>query len=336
MSTLPSPAIQIGPHQLTGQVMLAPMAGISDQPFRRLCLERGAALATSEMLHSDQRLWQSRKSQQRLTFDPRDGLASVQIAGADPTMLAQAASACEALGAQMIDINMGCPAKKVCNALAGSALLTDPTLVAQILEAVVQAVAIPVTLKIRTGPCRDSRNARLIAHIAEQSGIAALVIHGRTRADRFKGEAEYHTIAEVKAHSSLPIIANGDITSGHEARRVLNLTQADGLMVGRAAQGDPWIFGRIQRYLDTGQQQPLPQASEICETLLQHLETLETFYGSVMGPRIGRKHIGWYLKNIPGGEELRRLAMPLEQGHAQRELIDQWFTIHQPEVACAA
>lgn len=316
--------------------MLAPMAGISDQPFRRLCLERGAALATSEMLHSDQRLWQTRKSRQRLIFDPRDGLASVQIAGADPSMLAQAAAACEQLGAQVVDINMGCPAKKVCNALAGSALLTDPSLVAQILQTVVAAVTIPVTLKIRTGPCRESRNARLIAQIAEDCGIAALVIHGRTRADRFKGEAEYQTIAEVKAHCGLPIIANGDIRNGPDAKRVLELTHADGLMVGRAAQGDPWIFDRIQHYLNTGQQQALPEGPEICTTLLQHLEMLESFYGPVMGPRIGRKHIGWYLKHIPGGETLRRLAMPLEQGHAQRELIDQWFTTHQPEVACAA
>ncbi len=251
-------------------------------------------------------------------------------------MMASAAARCQQMGIQMVDINMGCPAKKVCNAMAGSALLSDPGLVTNILQAVVNAVDIPVTLKIRTGPSPDQRNALEIADIAQQCGIAALVIHGRTRADRFKGEAEYATIAKVKAESDIPIIANGDIRSAREAARVMEISGADGVMIGRAAQGNPWIFGQIQHYLDTGYEKPGPDSSQICDTLLTHLKGLESFYGPVMGPRIGRKHIGWYLQNLSGGEQLRRCVMPLEDGSAQRDLIRQWFTTYQPEAAQAA
>ncbi|MEM6575690.1 MAG: tRNA dihydrouridine synthase DusB [Pseudomonadota bacterium] len=328
--------LKLGPHALRGRVLLAPMAGISDQPFRRLCRQHGAALTTSEMLHADQRLWHTRKSSQRIRMDEDEEVRSIQIAGAEPAMLADAARACEELGAQLVDINMGCPAKKVCNKLAGSALLTDPELVQRILTAVVGAVTIPVTLKIRTGPCPETRNALEIAAMAEDCGIQALVIHGRTRADRFRGEAEYDTIGQVKAQVSIPVIANGDIHTPEDAARVLRLTEADGVMIGRAAQGNPWLFAQVQRFLDSGEHLPGPQPDELGQTLVQHLAALEDFYGPVLGPRIGRKHIGWYLQRIAGGTELRQTLMPLTEGVAQRDRIRQWFENHQPTMADAA
>lgn len=293
-------------------------------------------MTTSEMLHADQRLWHTRKSSQRIRMDEDEEVRSIQIAGAEPAMLADAARACEELGAQLVDINMGCPAKKVCNKLAGSALLTDPELVQKILTAVVGAVTIPVTLKIRTGPCPQTRNALEIAGMAEDCGIQALVIHGRTRADRFRGEAEYGTIRQVKARVSIPVIANGDIQTPEDAARVLRMTDADGVMIGRAAQGNPWLFTQVQRFLDSGELLPGPQPDELGQTLVHHLAALEDFYGPVLGPRIGRKHIGWYLQRIAGGTELRQTLMPLTEGVAQRERIRQWFENHQPTMADAA
>ncbi|MEM9533423.1 MAG: tRNA dihydrouridine synthase DusB [Pseudomonadota bacterium] len=327
-------ALSIGPHTLDGRVLLAPMAGISDLPFRQICRRLGAALATTEMLHADQRLWESRKSASRLRVDRSAGLVSMQIAGADPEQLAQAARACEARGADLVDINMGCPAKKVCQVMAGSALMSDPGLIQQILERVVAAVAIPVTMKMRTGPAPEQRNAPEIARLAEQAGIQALVIHGRTRADRFRGQAEYDTIAECVSRVSIPVIANGDITSDEVAATVLRQTGAAGVMIGRGAQGDPWLLQRVHARL-AGLPVPRPASrTEIGSMLLQHLATLEAFYGPLMGPKIGRKHIGWYLAQLNDSSALKREVMTIDSGGRQREHIARWFGLTQlPEAA---
>lgn len=288
--------LKIGPYQLKNRLILAPMAGVTDRPFRQLCREQGAAMAVSEMVIADPSFWKTRKSIHRLDHKGEDLPISVQIAGGDPDMLATAAKLNQDMGAQIIDINMGCPAKKVCNKAAGSALMKDEKLVQAILEAVVSAVDIPVTLKIRTGWDTDNKNALAIAKMAESSGIQALAIHGRTRTCGYKGYAEYNTIAQVKQQISIPVLANGDIDTPEKALEVLKYTQADGLLIGRAAQGAPWIFDDIQYYLDHGKKRPAKALSEVEKIILIHLQNLHEFYGAKMGHRIARKHIGWYLK----------------------------------------
>lgn len=293
-------APRIGPYTLPNRLILAPMAGVTDRPFRQLCRRLGAGLVVSEMVTSDVRLWNSRKSSLRLLHAGDPEPRSVQIAGGDPQMLAEAARKNVELGAQIIDINMGCPAKKVCNKAAGSALLRDEPLVREILQAVVGAVDVPVTLKIRTGWDRQNRNGITVAKIAEDAGITALAVHGRTRADLYTGEAEYDTIAAIKQAVSIPVFANGDIDSPQKAKAVLDATGADALLIGRAAQGRPWIFREIDHYLRTGETLPAPALIEVERILLEHLAALHAFYGELMGTRIARKHVGWYLATLPG------------------------------------
>lgn len=296
------------------------MAGVTDRPFRQLCREQGAAMAVSEMVIADPAFWKTRKSMHRLDHTGEDLPISVQIAGGDPEMLATAARLNQDMGAQIIDINMGCPAKKVCNKAAGSALMKDEKLVQNILEAVVSAVEIPVTLKIRTGWDTCNKNALTIAKMAQDSGIQALAIHGRTRACAYQGQAEYETIARVKQQLSIPVFANGDIDSPEKAAEVLSYTKADGLLIGRAAQGAPWIFGDIQHFLEHGTKRPTKSMEEIEQIILTHLNNLHMFYGETMGHRIARKHIGWYLKtNSSHGEfikEFNRIESPKEQINA--------------------
>ncbi|WP_416422225.1 tRNA dihydrouridine synthase DusB [Pseudomonas sp. App30] len=310
-------AVRIGPYTLNNSLILAPMAGVTDQPFRQLCRRMGAGLVVSEMVTSDMSLWNSRKSRLRMIHEGDPEPRSVQIAGGDAQMLAAAARANVEMGAQIIDINMGCPAKKVCNKAAGSALLKDEALVQEILHAVVAAVEVPVTLKIRTGWDRANKNGITVARIAEQAGISALSVHGRTRADLYTGEAEYDTIAAIKQAVSIPVFANGDITSPQKARQVLDATGADGLLIGRAAQGRPWIFRETEHYLRTGELLPAPQLSEVEQILLEHLAALHAFYGDVMGVRIARKHVGWYLATLPGAKEFRAQFNRLEDTEAQ-------------------
>ncbi len=293
--TPPTPAISIGPYTLPNRVILAPMAGVTDRPFRQLCRRLGAGWVVGEMVTSDPSLWHTRKSRQRMDHTGEPAPRVVQIAGGDAEMLAEAARLNAELGAEVIDINMGCPAKKVCNKAAGSALMRDERLVDEILNAVVAAVDVPVTLKIRTGWCADSNNAVRIAGLAEDAGIRALAVHGRHRQQRYAGEAEYDTIAEVKSRVSLPVFANGDIESPEKAARVLAYTQADALMIGRGAQGNPWIFDQISHYLDHGTHMAPPTLAERHQVLDEHLAALHAFYGEVMGVRIARKHVGWYL-----------------------------------------
>lgn len=290
--------MKIGSYQLSNNLILAPMAGITDRPFRNLCKQFGAGLAISEMVASNPALRQHKRTLLKADHSGEIGLRSVQIVGTNPVDLAQAAVYNEQHGAQIIDINMGCPAKKVCSVAAGSALLRDEPLVSDILQQVVQAVQIPVTLKIRTGWDKDSRNAVTIAQLAEQSGIAALTVHGRTRACGFKGDAEYDTIKAVKAAVTIPVIANGDITTVEKAKYVLDYTSADAIMIGRAAQGRPWFFAEIQHYLQTGEQMVQADLAKIKNTLLQHLQELYLFYGALNGVRIARKHIGWYFSPL--------------------------------------
>ncbi len=317
--------IQIGPYQIDSQVILAPMAGITDRPFRQLCRRLGAGLVVSEMVTSDTGLWQSRKSRLRLDHSGEAEPIAVQIAGGDPEMMAEAARMNAANGAQIIDINMGCPAKKVCNKAAGSALLRDEKLVADILAAVVKAVDLPVTLKIRTGWDLEARNALQIARIAEASGIAALAVHGRSRACRFQGAVEYETIAEVVKSVKIPVFANGDIDSPGKARWVLERTGAQAVMIGRAAQGKPWIFREIDHFLRTGEQIPSPSLLEVRELLSSHLRELYGFYGEVMGPRIARKHLGWYLHTLPAGEVFRRHLNRIEKAQEQHASVWNFF-----------
>lgn len=320
MSTL-----RIGNITLASNLVLAPMAGISDRPFRELCRAYGAGMSVAEMVTSDTRLWHSRKSSQRLVDTTDQEPRAIQIAGSVPEQMAKAARSCVAMGAQLIDINMGCPAKKVCNKAAGSALLRDELLVANILRAVVSAVQVPVTLKIRTGWDNSTRNALSIAHIAESEGIQALAIHGRTRADRFNGEAEYDTIAAVKQSINIPVLANGDICSPHKARQVLEHTAADGLLIGRAARGRPWIFREIGHYLKTGKQlEPLP-LSEMQETLRLHLARMHEFYGPMMGVRIARKHLAWYLQWLPDSRTFRSQFNSLDSPQQQLQAIVELF-----------
>jgi tRNA-dihydrouridine synthase B len=317
--------MRIGAHALGNGLFVAPMAGITDRPFRRLARRFGAALAVSEMVSARPELRESRKTRLRLDHAGEPGPVSVQIAGADPQMLADAARLNVAGGADIIDINMGCPAKKVCNVHAGSALLEDEALVARILEAVVAAVDVPVTLKIRTGPAPGRRNAVRIARIAEAAGVQALAIHGRTRACAFGGHAEYESIAEVKSRVRIPVIANGDVHTPEDAKRVLEATGADGVMVGRAAQGRPWLFREIAHYLATGERLAPPPAREIGAVLVEHLDGLYDLYGGEHGARVARKHIGWTVRALPGGEALRSSVNGLQVADAQRAAVNDYF-----------
>lgn len=317
--------MRIGPVQISNNLIAAPMAGVTDRPFRQLCRALGAGLAVSEMVTSDTRLWHTRKSRNRLDHEGEDAPRSVQIAGADPDMMAAAARENVARGADIIDINMGCPAKKVCNRAAGSALLADETQVARIIDAVVAAVDVPVTLKIRTGTAPDARNAVRIARIAEDGGIAALAVHGRTRACMFRGEAEYATIAAVKRAISIPVIANGDIDSPQKAHAVLAATGADALMIGRAAQGRPWIFREIAHFLATGELLAEPTPAEVQELLATHLDALYAFYGEELGLRVARKHIGWYAAGKPGEQAFRATVMRVDSAPEQRRRVLAWL-----------
>jgi tRNA-dihydrouridine synthase B len=317
--------MRIGAHALRNGLFVAPMAGITDRPFRRLARRFGAALAVSEMVSARPELRESRKTRLRLDHAGETGPISVQIAGADPQMLAEAARLNVDGGAEIIDLNMGCPAKKVCNVAAGSALLENELLVARILEAVVAAVAVPVTLKIRTGPAPERRNALRIARIAESAGVQALAIHGRTRACAFGGNAEYDTIAEVKSRLRIPVIANGDIRTPEDAKRVLEATGADAIMVGRAAQGRPWLFREIAHFLATGERLAPPPAHEIGAVLTEHLDGLYNLYGGEHGARVARKHIGWTVRELPGGEALRSSVNQLHAADAQRAAVNDYF-----------
>ena len=317
--------IKIGAHALANAVFVAPMAGITDRPFRRLARRFGAGLAVSEMVSARPELRTSRKSRLRIDHAGEPGPISVQIAGADAAMLAEAARFNADLGADIIDINMGCPAKKVCNAYAGSALLSDEALVARILEAVVAAAGVPVTLKIRTGPHPGRRNALAIARIAESAGIRLLAIHGRTRACMFDGAAECETVAAVKSAVRIPVIANGDIRTPEEARRVLGATGADGVMIGRAGHGRPWLFGAIARYLASGERVSTPSPREIGRVLIEHLDGLYDLYGHEQGARVARKHIGWTVRGLPGGEELRSAVNVIGVAEAQRAAVNDYF-----------
>ncbi len=317
--------MKIGPHTLRNQLILAPMAGVTDRPFRQLCRRLGAGLAVSEMVTADTSLWGSKKSLRRLDHQGETGVVAVQIVGTDPQKMAMAARINVDRGADIIDINMGCPAKKVCRVAAGSALMRDEKLVGEILQATVGAVDVPVTLKIRTGWDHQQRNAVKIASIAEQSGVAAVAIHGRTRADRFTGEAEYDTIREAKQQLSIPVIANGDIDSPQKAKQVLAQTGADAIMIGRAAQGRPWIFEEIHHYLQTGHLVPARSSQWICSILLEHLEELYRHYGTQHGVQIARKHIGWYSRSQPDSAEFRKAVFLTESPDAQQQMIRDYF-----------
>jgi len=317
--------MRIGPYAIAPNVILAPMAGVTDKPFRQLCKRLGAGLAVSEMTTSDPRFWSTRKSLHRMDHVGEPDPVSVQIAGTVPEVMAEAARYNVAHGAQLIDINMGCPAKKVCNAWAGSALMRDETLVARILSAVVDAVDVPVTLKIRTGWDHDQRNAPVIARIAEDCGIRALAVHGRTRDQQYTGLAEYDTIAAIKAALSIPVIANGDIDGPEKAAFVLRHTGADAVMIGRAAQGRPWLFREIAHYLDTGRLLPPATLPEIRAILLDHLRALHAFYGEAAGVRIARKHLGWYAKDRPEHLAFRAVVNRADTAEAQVRLTCDYF-----------
>ncbi|MEE9926525.1 tRNA dihydrouridine synthase DusB [Microvirgula aerodenitrificans] len=317
--------MNIGPHRLPNKLVVAPMAGVTDRPFRMLCRRFGAGLAVSEMIAANTALATTRKTLKRADHSGEPAPISVQIAGADPAQMAEAARRNVDYGAAIIDINMGCPAKKVCNVAAGSALLRDEALVGRILEAVVGAVDVPVTLKTRTGWSRDHRNALTVARIAEAAGIQALALHGRTREDLYRGDAEYDTIAAVKAAVSIPVIANGDIDSPEKARAVLAHTGADAIMIGRAAQGRPWIFREIQHYLDTGTRLPPPEISEVRGVLLEHLDDLYGFYGEYQGCRVARKHIAWYTNGLRDANAFRQAMYQLESTAGQHRAVADYF-----------
>jgi len=333
--------MKIGAFELSAPLALAPMAGVTDAPFRQLCRGLGAAIAASEMVTSDTRLWHTTKSRRRLDHTGEVEPRIVQIAGGEPLMMAEAARRNVDLGAQIIDINMGCPAKKVCNRAAGSALLRDEALVADILSAVVNAVSVPVTLKMRTGWDREHRNGVAIAKLAEASGIQALAVHGRTRADHYEGTAEYDTVRAIKSTVRIPVLANGDIDSGPKARAVLDQSGADGVMIGRAAQGKPWIFREIREYLSTGRSLPAPAVGEVRDIMVSHLERLYAFYGEQDGVRVARKHLGWYrdtavtahpeftLAEAPLSAEatlFRQMRTASTTTH-QLQLVHDWFEI---------
>jgi len=333
-----APKMRIGTHILPNNLMMAPMAGITDRPFRRLCRRLGAGLAVSEMVTADTALYGSRKSLRRLDHSGDPGPVSVQIVGADPRSMAEAARVNADLGAAIIDINMGCPAKKVCKVAAGSALLRDEALVGRILGAVVAAVHVPVTLKIRTGWDAHHINALAVARIAEDAGVDAIAIHGRTRMEKFAGDAEYDTIRAVKQHVRIPVIANGDINSPEKAAKVLEYTGADAIMIGRAAQGRPWIFDDIHRWLEKGEAMTPRTPEWVRDLLLEHLEALYGFYGSHHGVRVARKHIGWYSKSHPGSSRFREQVFRAETPGQQKKMVRDWFDgleKESPEVLAA-
>jgi tRNA-dihydrouridine synthase B len=320
--------MRIGPYELSSNVVLAPMAGVTDRPFRILCRQLGAGLAASEMLTSDTRLWSSPKSRRRMDHEGEPEPRVVQLAGSDPAALAEAARLNEALGAQIIDINMGCPAKKVCGKACGSALLKDEPLVANLLDAVVRAVSVPVTLKIRTGWDASSRNGVRVARIAESAGIQSLAVHGRTREDFYTGDAEYQTIREIKSVVRIPVFANGDIDSAEKARAVLDFTDADGVMLGRATHGAPWIFRAVNSWLTTQKSTALLSRSEVRGIIFSHLESLYAFYGEDTGVRFARKHLGWYFDSLPDLSHARAQLMAAADTASQfavtREHLDKW------------
>ena len=332
--------MQIGRHRIEPRVILAPMAGVTDKPFRLLCKQLGAGLAVSEMTSSDPRFWNTAKSLHRMDHIGEPDPISVQIAGTVPAIMADAARHNVQHGAQIIDINLGCPAKKVCNAWAGSALMQHPALVAQILAAVVAAVDVPVTLKIRTGWDASNRNAPEIARIAEDAGITALAVHGRTRDQQYTGNAEYDTIAAIKSRARIPVIANGDIDSPDKAAWVLRYTGADAVMVGRAAQGRPWLLGGIAHFLATGEYVPEPSLAQVRTILLGHLRALHEFYGEHMGVRIARKHLGWYAKDRPENHAFRAVVNQAISADTQLQLTRDYFDALvagvTPEVSAAA
>ena len=327
--------MHIGPYQLSNKLILAPMAGVTDLPFRKLCRSLGAGMAVSEMVSSNSLLWGSDKTKRRASHEGETDPKSVQIMGTEPAMMAEAAKYNFDTGAQIIDINMGCPAKKVCNVLAGSALLRDEKLVGDILSAVVAAVDIPVTLKIRTGWDHQTRNAVNIARIAEDAGIQSLAIHGRTRADQYRGDAEYDTIADVKSRIAIPVIANGDIKTPEKAKFVLDYTKADAVMIGRAAQGRPWIFREIEHYLNTGEHLPEPTVTEIRDIMLGHLDNLYAFYGEFTGVRVARKHISWYSKGQSHGGAFRDAVCRVNTIDEQLRMTHEFFErlINKEEIA---
>jgi tRNA-dihydrouridine synthase B len=318
-------ALTIGPYTLSSPFVLAPMAGVTDAPFRRLCHQFGAGMTTSEMTTADTSLWQTAKSRHRLDLDLDAEPVAVQIAGSEPDQLASAAKACVERGAQIIDINMGCPAKKVCRKLAGSALLKDERLVASILRAVVGAVDVPVTLKIRTGWDTEHRNAVSIARLAEDAGIRSLAIHGRTRACRYNGAAEYETIAAVKQAVSIPVIANGDITTLQKSLEVLRLTNADGLMIGRGAQGRPWIFRDLGLLLNPTAENTQLEKSELRDIMLGHLSELHRFYGDSTGVRVARKHLTWYCNSLDNADAFRHQVVRVDRASEQIKLTKEFF-----------
>jgi len=317
--------MRIGPYELTNNLIVAPMAGVTDRPFRMLCKRMGAGMAVSEMVASNSLLYGSEKTKRRANHEGETDPISVQIVGADPKMLAEAARYNVDNGAQIIDINMGCPAKKICNVMAGSALLQNESLVGEILETVVGAVNVPVTLKIRTGWDKQHRNAVNIARIAESAGIQALAIHGRTRACAYTGDAEYDTIAEVKSRAGIPIIANGDITTPEKAKFVLEHTGVDAVMIGRAAQGRPWLFREIEHFLKTGQRMAAPTVEEIRLVSIGHLNELYAFYGEHTGLRVARKHISWYTRGLPGSAQFRHHMNCLESVEEQMRAVEEFF-----------
>jgi len=317
--------MRIGPYQLKNNLVVAPMAGVTDRPFRQLCKRMGAGMAVSEMVASNSLLWGSEKTRRRANHAGEVDPISVQIAGADPAMMAQAARYNVDEGAQIIDINMGCPAKKVCNVMAGSALLQNEPLVRRIVEAVVRAVQVPVTLKIRTGWDRGNRNAVGVARLAEDAGIQALAVHGRTRACGYSGDAEYDTIAAVKAAVKIPVIANGDIATPEKAEHVLSYTGADAVMIGRAAQGRPWIFREIEYYLHTGTHLAAPEVEEIHRVLIAHLHDLYAFYGEHTGVRVARKHISWYTRGLAGSAAFRHAMNQLQTCVEQLTAVNGFF-----------
>jgi len=327
--------MKIGTYSLANNLVLAPMAGVTDRPFRQLCRRLGAGLAVSEMVTSNASLWKSNKTRLRLVHDGEHSPRAVQIAGADPVMMANAARFNVDNGAEIIDINMGCPAKKVCKVMAGSALMRDEGLVGRILDAVVSAVDVPVTLKIRTGWDPEHRNGPSVAKIAEEAGIAALAVHGRTRDCGFRGNAEHDTVKRIKQHVNMPVLVNGDIRSARDAAGVLEETGADGVMIGRAAQGNPWIFREIAHFLSKGTERAQPTASEVAGTLLEHLDALYTFYGEYRGVRIARKHIGWYCKNRSGADSFRHRINRAESAGLQTAIVREYF-LKQEERELAA
>ncbi len=318
--------MKIGPYILDNNLMLAPMAGVTDRPFRQLCKKMGAGLVVSEMLSSNPKVWNTVKSQLRMNHQGESGIRSVQIAGSEPHLMAQAAQFNVENGAQIIDINMGCPAKKVNKKLAGSALLQQPALVESIVKAVVDAVQVPVTLKIRTGWDTDNRNGVQIAQIAEANGIQSLAVHGRTRACMYKGNAEYDTIRKIKETISIPVIANGDILSVDDAKEVLRYTGADGIMIGRGAQGNPWIFRQISYFLSTGEYLSEPSIAEKLDVLTQHVKNVQQFYGDTMGVRIARKHVGWYVDKYDADKRFRHAFNAIEDGENQIEALIAYFS----------